>query len=515
MDITSTWLRRALMLGAGALQTLAYAPFQLWPLGILSAALGFLLLKDGTAKESLKLGWLFGFGIFGSGASWVYISIHDYGAAGVPLAIILTLLYVSFLSLFTVLQFYTYQRFKPAASGFFCALLFASVWVITDWFRSWFLTGFPWLYLGHSHIDSYLSGLAPLGGVHLLTWCAVFTGATFALLWQSKLWQSKLWQTSSALKRALIALPMIFIWVTAALLQQVSWTDEKHDAALTVAVAQGNIPQELKWDPEQRVQTILTYQALSDPYWSRDIILWPETAIPILLDQAESVVEPLSRFARENNNTLITGIPYRAPQLQNGRPVFHNSIIALGKGSGIYHKQKLVPFGEYVPLESWLRGLIGFFDLPMSSFSIGPAHQPPLQAGDFRISPFICYEIVYPEFVARAARQSELLVTISNDAWFGGSIGPHQHLEIARMRALETGRFLIRGTNSGISAIVDTKGKILSQSAQFEQASLIGTVIPASGNTPFMTLLSWPTLLLCFAMLGFARSLKIRSAAAA
>lgn len=497
MALSSTWLRRTLMLVAGALQTLAYAPFGYWPLGIVSAAAGFFLLKDASRKETLFLGWLFGFGIFGSGASWVYVSIHNFGDAGVALAALLTVLYVSFLSLFPVLQFFLYYRFRPSSASL-SALLFASSWVATDWFRSWFLTGFPWLYLGHSHIGTPLSGLAPLGGVHLITWVCVLTGAVCCILVR----RNKLKQ------RLPLAIFVATIWIISSLLTSLDWTMIDKEKPISVAIAQGNIPQELKWLPEQRLETILTYQALSNAYWGSDIILWPETAIPVLMDQAESITTPLASFAKDYNTTLITGIPYRAPYLSNRHPVYHNSIISIGNGEGIYHKQKLVPFGEYVPLESFLRGLIGFFDLPMSSFTAGSDKQQALSAGDYKVSPFICYEIVYPEFVAKSARESNLLITISNDAWFGGSVAPHQHLEIAQMRSLETGRYLVRGTNSGISAIVDNKGEITAQSAQFEEASLAGTVFPATGMTPFMQLLSWPIMLLSlviFIVCGISR----------
>jgi apolipoprotein N-acyltransferase len=160
-------------------------------------------------------------------------------------------------------------------------------------------------------------------------------------------------------------------------------------------------------------------------------------------------------------------------------------VIALGHGQGVYHKQHLVPFGEYVPLESQLRGLIAFFDLPMSAFSSGPADQPPLRAGAYRVAPFICYEVVYPELVARSARNSDLLLTISNDSWFGKSIGPLQHLQMAQMRALENGRYMIRGTNNGVSAIIDQRGQIVERTDQFVEATLTGEVEMMLGNTPF------------------------------
>ncbi len=188
------------------------------------------------------------------------------------------------------------------------------------------------------------------------------------------------------------------------------------------------------------------------------------------------------------DTTLITGIPFRP----EGQQRYHNSIMALGSGEGVYLKQRLVPFGEYVPLEEQLRGLISFFDLPMSAFSPGPADQPPLRAGAFRIAPFICYEVVYPDLVASGARNADLLITISNDSWFGNSIGPLQHLQMAQMRALENGRYMIRGTNNGISAIIDHRGRITARTGQFVEESLSGKVEVMLGETPFSSFGSRP-----------------------
>ncbi|MDH4041784.1 MAG: apolipoprotein N-acyltransferase, partial [Gammaproteobacteria bacterium] len=207
--------------------------------------------------------------------------------------------------------------------------------------------------------------------------------------------------------------------------------------------------------------------------------------------------------------TLFVGAPYLAEQGDG----YFNSVIAVGQGEGVYHKQHLVPFGEYVPLERQLRGLIAFFDLPMSAFSSGPPDQPPLRAGAYRVAPFLCYEVVYPELVARSARNSDLLLTISNDSWFGKSIGPLQHLQMAQMRALENGRYMIRGTNNGVSAIIDQRGQIVARTDQFVEATLTGDVEVMLGNTPFGTFGVTPViagcgvaLLLMFLMyLGFWR----------
>jgi apolipoprotein N-acyltransferase len=231
----------------------------------------------------------------------------------------------------------------------------------------------------------------------------------------------------------------------------------------------------------------------SEPYYGADILVWPEAAIPSFYQRARDFLDPISERAAANETTLFAGIPFLAEQ-GNG---YYNSVVALGQGEGVYHKQHLVPFGEYVPLEGVLRGLIAFFDLPMSAFSAGSADQPPLRAAAYRVAPFVCYEVVYPELVARSARNSDLLLTISNDSWFGKSIGPLQHLQMARMRALENGRFMIRGTNNGVSAIIDHRGQIVARSDQFVEATLLGTAEVMLGNTPFSSFGVTPVIAAC------------------
>ena len=242
---------------------------------------------------------------------------------------------------------------------------------------------------------------------------------------------------------------------------------------------------------------------------ARNILVWPEAAIPNYYQRARDFLDPIAARAAAAETTLFVG----APSLSEQGEGYFNSVVAIGDGEGIYHKHNLVPFGEYVPLERQLRGLIAFFDLPMSAFSPGPASQPPLRAGAYRVAPFVCYEVVYPELVARSARDSDLLLTISNDSWFGTSIGPLQHLQMTQMRALENGRYMIRGTNNGVSAIINHRGQIVARTDQFVEATLSGEVEVMLGNTPFGTFGVTPviagsgiTLLLMFLMyLGFWR----------
>ena len=275
-----------------------------------------------------------------------------------------------------------------------------------------------------------------------------------------------------------------------------NWT--RHQGApLQVAIYQPNIPLEKKWDRREFRQILQQFRTATDPlYAENNLIIWPESALPAFRHHIEPFLDDISQRAKSSNSTLITGIPSRD---ENG---FHNSILALGNGDGIYHKQKLVPFGEYVPLENWLRGLIDFFDLPMSNFVAGPPKQTMLRAGKLQVATFICYEVVYPDFVARGTKDANFLVTISNDSWFGRSIGPLQHLQMARFRAIETDRDMLRGTNDGVSAIIDHKGVLRVQGAQFVETTVLGSIQPRTGSTPFMETGSWPVWSLCMIFLA-------------
>lgn len=233
-----------------------------------------------------------------------------------------------------------------------------------------------------------------------------------------------------------------------------------------------------------------------------DLLVWPETAVPVLKDRARGYIDVMGRFAAERHSALITGVPVR--EVVHHQRRYYNGITVTGEGDGTYLKQKLVPFGEYVPLQDMLRGAIEFFNLPMSDFARGPEDQPLLQAKGYQIAPYICYEVVYPEFAAGLAARSDLLLTISNDTWFGTSIGPLQHLQMAQMRALEAGRWMIRATNNGVTALIDPFGRITTQVPQFQQAVLYGEVVPMQNLTPYLQWRSWPLAIVCALLLGWA-----------
>ncbi|MFK7831414.1 MAG: apolipoprotein N-acyltransferase [Congregibacter sp.] len=463
---------------AGILVTLSLAPFELWPAAVLGCALYAYLLASCTPMQAIGRGWLFGLGFFGSGASWVYVSIQVHGNASIELAAGLTALFCAGLALLHALQAWMYTRIvRPLPGGML--LGFAALWVLGEWLRSWLLTGFPWLYLGYAHVDTWLAGWAPITGVFGLSFVVAFTASCAFLAWRSR-------QTATLLSYGGL---LATLWGGGLMLKPIEWVAPASQLPLSVALYQPNIPQEKKWDRRYYPEILEQFEQAVRPMFAQDLILWPESAIPRVYDLAQDFFEPIDRRANLSDTTLISGVPRRDEQ---GR--YYNSIVALGEGKGVYDKQRLVPFGEFLPMEEKLRGLIDFFNLPMSNFSRGRPNQGPLQAGNHRVAPLICYEIVYPDLVARSARRAELLVTISNDSWFGNSIGPLQHLEMARMRALENGRYLLRGTNNGVSAIINHRGQIVVRSEQFVETTVVGDAQVMLGHTPFTSFGSLPIL---------------------
>jgi apolipoprotein N-acyltransferase len=471
---------------AGALITLSLAPFDLWPAGIASCMLLMHLLRTCAPKQAFWRGWLFGVGLFGSGASWVYVSIHDHGYTGVPLALFLTAVFCCALALLHAGFAWSYTRLIRALPG---GMLvgFPALWVLFEWLRSWLLTGFPWLFLGYGHIDTWISGWAPVIGVYGLSFICAITASCLYLAWRSRQWMT-------CTTYAVIAATL---WLGGSQLKPIEWVAPASETPLTVALYQPNIPQQNKWDPRWYQPILEQYQRAMEPLYGYDLVIWPESAIPNFYQRAGGFLDPITERAREQETALITGIPFRPADSER----YYNSIIALGNGAGVYHKQRMVPFGEYVPLEQQLRGLIEFFDLPMSNFSAGAANQPPLQAGSYRVAPFICYEVVYPDLVASNARNADILVTISNDSWFGQSIGPLQHLQMAQMRALENGRYMIRATNNGVSAIIDQRGRIRARTDQFVETTLTHEAQVMLGSTPFGSFGSIPVIVGCAGLL--------------
>ncbi|ODS22535.1 apolipoprotein N-acyltransferase [Candidatus Endobugula sertula] len=484
---------------AGALTPLSLSPFNLWLIGLLSLALfAIILSRCPSAKTSLLAAYIFAIGYYGTGVSWVFVSIYYFGSTSFILAIIMTILFILFVALFFALPFYAMHWFKPSLR---LLLGFPLLWVFSEWLRTWILTGFPWLYIGYSHLETPLSGWAPIGGVLLIGLWSSLSSSTLAL------WLMRSY--SLPIRIAIIGL-VATLWLGGYILQSIPWTEPAGDN-VSVGLVQPNIPQDQRWKPSYRNTIKQRLRELSGPLWSNDWIIWPEAAIPHLYHNSLDFIDETRALAKQHNTIVVTGVLYNDWPLNKQQPDYYNSIIGIGDAEGIYHKQRLVPFGEYVPLEHFVRGLIDFFNLPLSVISSGQSEQNNLRLGQHILANAICYEIAYPNLVANQAKGSSVLLTVSNDAWFGHSIGPIQHFQIARMRALEIGRYIIRGTNNGISAIIEPDGQIQAQTEQFVATRLEGTITPMQGTTPYMRWRDYPLLVLfvLLAAAGFRKDIGI------
>ncbi|WP_148254835.1 apolipoprotein N-acyltransferase [Aidingimonas lacisalsi] len=453
---------------AGGLTTLATAPFSLWWLSPVAIGLLYVGIHALTPVQAAIKGWLYGIGLFGSGASWVYVSIHDYGYTGVPLALFLTVLFVMSIALFFAVTFWLYRWLTGPR---WAALSFAGAWVLGEVLRTYLFTGFPWLLAGTPQIDSPLAPWAPVGGVYLLSLITALTGTLGVELLH---------------RRWLAALPLAALWLIPMGLPA-QWTTAS-ETPTRVSLLQGNLPQLMKWTEEGQQDAITTYTNLTRQQSDDiDLVVWPETALPMLEADARPILERV-----EDNlppqAALLTGILQR-----NSEGRFFNGIVGVGNTEGEYRKEHLVPFGEYLPLESVLRGAVAFFDLPTSFTTAGAPNQPPIKAAGLDIGSAICYEIVYADLVAKRARHTDILLTVSNDTWFGASIGPLQHLQMARLRALENGRYVIRATSNGVTAIANPQGRITARAPQFKMASLTDDIHAMEGYTPFTRTGSWPS----------------------
>jgi len=493
------------LLISGAAITLSFAPFNIWPISLVSLIIFALALKNQSLPTCLKRSFIFGLGLYLAGIHWVYVSIHNFGGGSVFLAALIVLIFALFLAFIFALPFYILGKwFRDHPLNLIIVL--PACWLFGEWLRSWLLTGFPWLYLGYGHLNTWLSGWAAIGGVLSISFILVVTAGVISeiILWIKK--------ESSLSKTNLIAeaLSVSVFWIAGFFLQNIVWA-KPETTPITVGMVQPNLSQDIKlnWSEESVYQSLDQLKEQSKELWKNDWVVWPEAAIPTALTfhTALPFLEEVNGIASENQTALFTGVIYDDAEKNK----YYNSIVGLGSGYGFYHKRRLVPFGEYVPLEDQLRGLIEFFDLPTSFINLGPGEQHGLIAKGVRITPAICYEIVYPDLIAESAKETQVLLNINNLGWFLDSIQSKQFMQMAQMRALETGRYLVYSTNNGPSALIDNKGKILVQSTAFKEDTLSGSIYPVKDWTPFMIIGSWPLVLLSgfvLLMLGIFRKNK-------
>jgi apolipoprotein N-acyltransferase len=466
----------------GALAVLGFAPFYLFPATLVSL-IGFIYywLQTNSNKAAFLLGFQYGLGLFVVGIYWIYISLHDFGGMPWWFAGFCTFCLCAFMALFTGLVAWLAKKLG------YPLLSLPILWGLSDWVRSWIFTGFPWLTIGYSQVPfSPLAGYIPVVGVYGVSIITVLL-ATLIAYWFTK--------PSLAYKRYSIA-AIVLIIVIGNVLKVVQWTTPI-GKPINVALVQGNIAQDIKWSPDSALGTIKQYIAMAQSS-NAELIVLPETALPVIASQLDQEVkDTLATHAKANNGDVIVGMV----EYNEATEEYFNSALTYGTNqTQSYKKNHLVPFGEFIPLKQvfgWIYR--DWLNIPLSDLSRGGTHQKPMQLANQKVAVNICYEDVFGEEIIRQLPEATLLVNISNDAWYGKSFAAEQHMQFSQARALETGRMMLRATNTGATAIIDAQGYVIAHAPHDEKTILTGSAQGYQGTTPYVRLGNWPILLLFLA----------------
>jgi apolipoprotein N-acyltransferase len=476
---------------AGAGFNLGFAPFGWWPIALAAPAALFALIRGLPPRRSFGVGAAFGAGLFAFGTYWLYTCLHVFGLVPVWLTIVLQGVLIAAASVYLAALCYLANRFwlKPGATRDW--LVLPVLWVLLEWLRGWLFSGFPWLSLGYSLIDSPLAGWAPIFGVYGVTWAAAMISVAINVVLMPAV----------RLRRRVAALGALLLLLFApALSLRHDWT-RPIGPRIPVAAVQGAVPQDQKWQLKNRDLTMQRYLRLTEQAWGAQLIIWPESALPVLAPQIQDYLHALEERGREHGADFAIGLTDYSLQTHQ----YHNGLLVLsGAGDGWYYKRHLVPFGEYFPVPRFVRSWLRLMSLPYDDFTPGSPHQPMLSAAGQKLGLTICYEDAFGSEQLRVLHEATLLINVTNNAWFGDSTAPHQHLQIARMRALEAGRYLVRAANDGITAAIGPHGQILASLPQFREGVLRADVQPMTGLTPYARFGNYPVVIGAGVLLALA-----------
>jgi apolipoprotein N-acyltransferase len=483
--------RLAAAFAAGASFNAGFAPFGWWPIALLAPAALFALIRGLPPRRACAAGAAFGAGLFAFGTYWLYTCLHVFGLVPVWLTLVLQTLLVALMSAYLAALCYLANRFwlKPGATRDW--LVLPALWVLLEWLRGWLSSGFPWLSTGYAMIDSPLSGWAPIFGVYGVTWAAAAVSVAINVAFMPVVPFSR---------RCRAAAAAAILFIVPVLLARHHWTHAA-GSPITIAAVQGAVPQDQKWQRKNRELTMQRYLRLTDEAWGARLIIWPEAAMPVLAPEIGDYLQALKEQGRTHDADFAIGLVNYLPATKQ----YFNGILVLGEsGDGWYYKRHLVPFGEYFPVPAFVRSWLRLMSLPYDDFTAGAAHQTMLSAAGQPLGLTICYEDAFGSEQLEVLRQATLLINVTNNAWYGDSTAPHQHLQIARMRALEAGRFLVRAANDGITATIDSQGKFIARLPQFQEGVLRAVVQPMTGLTPYARLGNHPVVIGALGCLAIA-----------
>lgn len=472
-----------LSLFLGAIAVLGLSPWSYWPFQILSFILIFLMvLKTEKARNSALIGWAYGVGWSLCTVHWLYVSMHFHGGLAPWMAALAVLLMALVLGAFSALAFGLAAKLRARwqlSSATAAVFLLPACWALSEWLRGWVLTGLPWGASGYAHVESPLAGFAPILGVYGTGWlAALVAGCVLAVF------------VSNKKKYAVLSgVFLIALLCAGQTLKGVSWT-QKHGEPIRVRLLQTNIPQEAKFSShEMNAMLDLNKQMLTEN--AADLIATPETAIPVFLQQLPlNYLADIDAYAKKTSSHLLVGAP-----LYDGPKQYTNSVIGFASASlpiYRYDKHHLVPFGEFAPWGT--RWFVNMMHIPLGEFKRGKDVQAPFAVKDQFILPNICYEDLFGEEIAHQIKasakagnaQPTILLNMSNIAWFGDTIALPQHLQISQMRALEMGRPMLRSTNTGMTAVINQHGEVISQLPAYTRGTLQASVQGYRGLTPYV-----------------------------
>ncbi len=482
----------------GAALNLAFAPYGWWPIAILAPALLIALIRGLPPRRAGWTGAAFGVGLFAFGTYWLYTCLHIIGLVPIWLTMILQAALVALMASYSAALCYLANRYWLKVGATRAWLVLPALWVLLEWLRGWALSGFPWLSLGYAMTDSPLKGWAPLFGVYGVTWAVAIIAVAANVIFMPAV----------AIARRLAALAaVVLLCGGGALLGRHAWT-RSAGAPVSIAAVQGAVPQDQKWLAKNQDETVERYSQLTADAWGAQLIVWPEAALPVLASEIPDYLRRLQELGRAHGSDFAIGLVNYEPSTKK----YYNGLLVLSdSGGGWYYKRHLVPFGEYFPVPAFVRSWMRLMSLPYTDITAGAERQPTLSAAGQKLGLTICYEDAFGNQQLRVLREATLLVNVTNNAWFGDSSATHQHLQIARMRALEAGRTLVVAANDGITAAIGPQGEIVARLPQFQKGVLRADVQPMTGLTPYARLGNFPVVIGAALLLAVAVSRRRRA----